>query len=371
MLRVWDRRRSPSANPSTTTSSRSLAVASSVTSDQRSEHLSSSDNGLDGVAMTTDQWASLASALGLNTADEQTIFPESNKIAHKVRKRRHISDKDLLEVFTNLLVAIVTPYPRLLIARRAPFNREAVPLDIPKFGMTNSHLLTPRPTIVVGYNPQVFSSYQLELQQGIISDIKGEPQDLFRISQTVSGMCWPFLVLDIDEKSMINACNGCSAGTATCNNALTLLAGALMDDPASSYDEYFVRNLSKTVHSFSIAVSGKAACLMSHNSEASMEDAVSIVRTYDIDQEKDVQALAGRIRSIVIWAQKARLQGVMDLLDRLDRRVNFRESTKVQETVTKLPLEYAVPDTDNEKKKKGVLKSVVAESMPSWSRVKV
>ena len=376
MLRGWEPQPSSSAIASTNASSRSLTIDTSITSDQRSDHLSTKEYGIDDSdsSMGLEQWFSLAVALDLNPSDDSTSNPDFSKIAQKIKKRRNISDKDMTEILTTLLVSIASPHPRILIAKNAPFNREAVPPEIPKFGIDSRlkiRLPTPRPAIVVGYNPQVFNSHYLELLQGIISDPRGDPQDLGRISQTTSGIYWPFFVVNIDAKSMLGARNACAGATATCNNALMMLAGALIDHRSSEYDEGFVNSLSRAVHSFSLSVSGKTACLMTHNSEACLAEAVGIVRSYDLDQERDVQALSTRIRSIIMWGQKARLQAILDLLDRFDLRVNFKESSMAQETISKLPLEYENPDVSEAKKRKSFFKAVLAESMPTWSRVEV
>ena len=279
-------------------------------------------------------------------------------------------------MLTSLLVAIATPHPRILIAKNASFHREAIPPEIPKFGIDSaarSRLPTPRPAIVVGYNPQVFTPHYLELQQGIIADPNGEPQDLGNISQTTPGIFWPFLIIDVDEKSMLAARNSCAGAAATCNNALMILAGALVEPGQHKYDEAFIQSLSRGVHSFSISVSGKTAYLMSHNSEACVAEAVGTVRSYNLDLENEFQALGHRIRSILIWAQKARLQSIMGLLDRFDRRVNFVDMSKAQETVSRLPLELedSVSAATESRQRKSVFKSAISSSMPAWSRVEV
>ncbi|RMZ83837.1 hypothetical protein DV737_g1478, partial [Chaetothyriales sp. CBS 132003] len=374
MTRPWEPKPSPSANsypPSTS----SLPLGSSATSDQRSEHYSTYGDGIDISPMDPEQWSSLALALGLNPCDEDVPNLKASKLANKIRKS-HSSEKEMAEILTSLLLVIVAPYPRMLIARNTSFHREAVPAEMPEFGMDSRwtvRLAAPRPSIVIGYNPRVFTSHYVELQQGIIADPRGEPRDLGRISESIDGMYWPFFVVDVNVKSMMAARNGCTGATATCNNALMILGGAMINPQASQYDQDFITSLSTAVHSFSLSVCGKTAWLMAHNSEGSVAEAVGIVRCYELDQEADLEALANRIRSILVWGQKTRLRAIVDLLDRLDQRVNFKESSSDQEMVSKLPLELPDPSVSEAKKKskKGVLERVLAESMPSWSRVEV
>ncbi|RMD43641.1 hypothetical protein DV735_g1419, partial [Chaetothyriales sp. CBS 134920] len=375
MSRPWDSKPSLSAN-SYPPSASSLALASSATSDQRSDSRSSHDYGIDTSSMDEGQWCSLALALGLNPCDEEVPNLKASKLASKIKKASS-SEKEMVEMLTTLLLAIVAPYPRMLIARNSSFHREAVPAEMPEFGLDSRwtvRLSTPRPSIVIGYNPRVFTSHYVELQQGIIADPRGEPRDLGRISESIEGMYWPFFVVDVNEKSMVAARNGCAGATATCNNALMILGGAMINPEASHYDQDFITSLSTAVHSFSLSVSGRSASLMTHNSEGSVAEAVGIVRSYELDQAADLEALARRIRTILIWGQKTRLQAIMDLLDRLDQRVNFKEHATDQETVSKLPLELPDPsmgDAKKKKSKKDVLETVLAGSMPSWSRVEV
>jgi hypothetical protein len=289
----WQPRPSPSAVASTTASSRSLPLGSSTTSDQRSDYLSTHGYELDASSMGQDQWATLAAALGMAPVDDPATNPDIAKVAHKIRKRRTLTDKHRSELLTTIVASIAHNHPRLSLATQASFNRDAVPLDVPQFGIDSQwkiRLPTPKPAIAVGYNPSVFSSHQRELQQGIISDPTGEPRDLSRISQTTPGLYWPFFIIEIDGDSMIAARNASAGATATCNNALLMLAGAVVDPQNPEHDEEFINSLSRAIHSFSLAVSGKTACLMTHNSEGCLAEAVGIIRSSPGERRRGTRA---------------------------------------------------------------------------------
>ena len=49
---------------------------------------------------------------------------------------------------------------------------------------------------------------------------------------------------------------------------------------------------------------------------------MSAVRLYNLEDEGEVTALCSRIESIMVWAEHSRLLTILEVLDRLDRRVH-------------------------------------------------
>lgn len=379
------KRRSPLSRPrsrdqSNTPSAKSIPA--SITTDPSSINdgnatLDTNVLGLEGEDMSRERWTSIAFALGIRAADDNRPNEQASRLAHKMNKKRHLPDKQLSEMLLNLVSSIAQDHHRLTVRTHTPFNREAVPRDVPRFGV-DSHgrvrLPTPNPSITIGYDADIFDAHLMELQQGIISDSRGEPCDLGRLSQTAPGLFWPFFVVEVNGNSMMAARNACAGATASCNNALMMLAGALID-PTIPYDEVFITGLSKAVHSFSLAVNDTVACLMTHNSEPSLTEAVGIIRSYNLDFQKDVEALAARIKSILVWAENTRLTSIRELLERFDKRVHFKESVSKQETGNKGPMDLNIPGmvaAQNRKvQRKSVFKTAVNDAMPAWSRVEV
>ena len=378
-----NKQKSPrSRDRSAAPSSRSIAVSTTTerASTPSNGALDTNVLGLEGEDMSKERWTSIAFALGIRAADDYRPSEAAARLARKVSKHKSIPDKQLTELFLTLVGSVAQEHDRLLVKTNAAFSREAVPPDVPRYGIDRRgriRLPTPVPSIAVGYSPDMFDPHLMELQQGIISDARGEPQDLGRLSQTTPGLFWPFLVIEVNHASMMGARNACAGATASCNNALMMLAGALVD-PRIPYDEVFITGLSKAVHSFSLAVNDRTACLMTHNSEPSLAEAVGIVRSYNLDWQKDVDALAARIKSIFVWAENTRLMAIMELLERFDKRVHFKESVRTQESGSRGPMDLNLPGMvsqaargPSKTQRKSVFKTAVADAMPAWSRVEV
>ena len=131
-------------------------------------------------------------------------------------------------------------------------------------------------------------------------------------------------------------------------------------------------NLSKAAQSFSLAVNGKTACLSTHTSQGCQPHAVGVIRTYRLDDEKDVESMAARIGSILAWAENSRLQSIRDLLFQFDGRVQLRRNTTGRKATSRDPKELAKLDVAKlevvPKKRRSIIKSVFVESLPEWAR---
>ena len=290
--------------------------------------------------MSTQQWAGLASSLGIKPSDTPRSGPEAQKFARKIGKRRNIPEKQLTELLLPVLTSISNDYPRLLSVLSTTFNREAVPLDHPSFIFNKTRLPTPRPAITIGYNPQIFHPHYRELMQGIISDSSNQPRNLDKISQACPNMYWPFFAIEISDTSMSPTISAASAAatTATCNNALLTLASVLNDiSNPIVHDTSFRTLLITSIASFSLSITTqiKSATLYAHTTSFSLDgiatDAIEPIRTYNLNNPSDLDHLTARLSSLFEWAEKTRLLAIMDLLDKFDARVQFRETKLAQE----------------------------------------
>ena len=337
-----------SATASTAASARSFPLESKtdLTSlDQFAPSASRTSHSVEDGDMSTQQWASLASTLGIQSTDTPRSSPEAQKSARKMGKRRTIPEKQLTELLLPLITSITSSHTRLLPALSTTFNREAVPLDHPSFIFNKTRLPTPRPAITLGYNPQIFHPHYRELMEGIISDSSGQPRNLDKISSACPGTYWPFFVVEIsdDSYSPSQAAASAAAATATCNNALLTLASVLNDvSNPIEHDPSFRDMLTTCISSFSLAITSqiKSATLFAHttsfsssydSSASPIVDAVEPIKTYNLQSPVEVEHLSSRLNSIFPWANETRLLAIMDLLDRFDERVRFKETKLSQE----------------------------------------
>jgi hypothetical protein len=292
--------------------------------------------------MSAQQWASLAASIGIRPSDHAVSSPEAQKLARKIGKRRNIVQKQLCELLLPVITAICKDHERILPVLSATFNRESVPLDHPSFIFNKTRLPTPRPAFTFGYNPQIFHPHYVELMQGIISDPSGQPRNLDKISLACPGTYWPFFAIEINDDSYFPnvAAASAAAATSTCNNALLTLASVLNDiSNPIEHDPSFRSMLTTSIASFSLAISAqiKSATLFAHrtsfdNPYATATDAIEPVRTYNLANPSDVELFVARVNSIFSWAETTRLLSIMDLLDKFDARVRFRETKLAQET---------------------------------------
>ena len=293
--------------------------------------------------MSTQSWTTLASSLGISSTDTPRSSPECQKLARKISKARKINESSMTELLLPVITGLTTAHPRLAPVLSATFNRDAIPLDHPSFIFNRTRLPTPRPAITLGYNPQIFHPHYLELMQGIISDpANGQPRNLDKISMACPGTYWPFFAIEINDDSFSpsHAAASAATATATCNNALLTLASVLNDISNPIVHDIAFRNmLTKSISSFSLAISTqiKSATLLAHSTsfdayDGSALDAVSAIKTYNLSNPSDIESLSARLNSIFTWAETARLLSIMDILDKFDARVRFRETKLTQET---------------------------------------
>jgi hypothetical protein len=217
----------------------------------------------------------------------------------------------------------------------------------------------------MGYAAQAFTPHQIELQHGIIANNRNEPCDLDKVSQPVPGVYWPFFVVEAQEESMLAARNACAGSAATCNNGLMMFAG-VAEKPQYQYNDVrFLWSLSRAVQSFSLAINGKTACLNTHNSEGCLPHAVAVIRTYRLDDEKDVEVMVSRINSIMVWAENCRLTSIGELLEKFDGRVQLAQATEAKEFQD--PSELAQFGL-RRRRTSSIIKTVLLDSLPRWIR---
>ncbi|KAJ9602799.1 hypothetical protein H2200_012579 [Cladophialophora chaetospira] len=364
-VRIQSRRMS-----SSTKSQKSARRTSFGSVDYRSTTLEPNHIIVEDQQMDDERWCRLAFALGMPSGDTRRPSPEASKFAQQVRSRRSISSKEMTDLLLPLLVSVAKKHKMMKCRTNTLFHRDGVPDDVPDFEIDDGwkmQLPTPKPTITLGYSSGTFNAHQLELQHGIISNNQNEPCDLHKLSQPVPDVYWPFFVVEIQDESMLAARNACAGSAATCNNALMVFAGAAQEPATAYHDTNFLWSLSKAAQSFSLAINGKTACLNTHNSEGCLPHAVAVIRTYRLDDVKDVESMAARIGSILVWAENCRLQSIGDLLNQFDKRVRLCTTTLARNGVSYDPTELAnfnlVPRT-----RASIIKSVFVESLPRWAR---
>lgn len=362
-------------------SARSLATDTS--SGATSLESQSSSYGLDQATakspdLTYERWSAAADAMGISPFDAGPVGDEARKFAHKVDKRRKIDAKHMTEVIWSAIATIAVRHPRTHITSDNLFNRDPIPNYAPRLDSTTNRrigLLPPRPAITAGYRPQTFTTHQRELQHGLISDIDGAPRDLSKLSHVCKDTYWPFFVVEIHDTSMRAASDVSVDGTATSNNALMTLASALLNPNALAPDDHLIDCVNQGIACFALAIYKKKARLIVHYSEGFVAETVGVIQTYSLESEKDMAALLVRIENIFAWAEGPRLAAVTELLNILDRRVNFSQCVADQETSTRGPMDVPgigrLPPEAPAEKKGGLLKAVIGSSMPAWSRVEM
>ena len=344
--RHWDPNIAHSSTAtSTAASARSFPLESNTDLTSLAPSAARNSNSVEDGDMSTQQWVNLASTLGISPTDTTRSSPEAQKFARKIGKRQKIPEKQLTELLLPVITSITTNYPRLLSVLFTTFNREPVPLDHPSFIFNKTRLPTPRPAITLGYNPQIFHPHYRELMQGIIADSSGQPRNLDKISSACPGLYWPFFAIEVNDDSFSPSLAAAStaAATATCNNALLALAEVLNDvsNPVQ-HDPPFRKVLTTSISSFSLAITSqiKSATLFAHTTSfndddpyagTAITDAIEPIRTYNLNNPSDLESLSARLSSIFAWAQQTRLLAIMDLLDRFDARVQFKETKVAQE----------------------------------------
>lgn len=368
---------------SRTPSARSFAVPRSSSTDVTSFHSQSSSYLVEiytnkASNLDSQQWTDAARVLGIDSADTGRSPDEAPKLTRKIAKRRNLSIQQTSELLCSALNTMISPHQRFRMSMQSLFCRDAIPNFAPRLDSTANRrmgMIPPRPAVVVGYQSQAFSCIQRELQHGIISDIDGTPRDLSRLSHVCKDTYWPFLLVEISDSSIQAASDIAIEGTATCNNALMTLASALLDQNSVKPDEGLTHCVNQSVASFSLAIHRKTVRVIAHYSEGFTAESVGVVQTYNLEFDRDVTALLTRVRNILTWAEEVRLKAIFEMLDMLDRRVKFSECIKLQETSMRGPMDMVgvgkLPLDGMPNEKKGLLKSVIGSSMPSWSRVEI
>ncbi|KAI1614865.1 hypothetical protein EDD37DRAFT_609247 [Exophiala viscosa] len=320
------------ASRSTEHSSMSERKASFGCADYRSATLEPNNIIVEDQQMDDDRWSRLAFALGMPFGESLRASSATTKFAQQIRSQRSVTSREMAEMLVPLLASIAIDHNALKCRTDAAFCRDAVPDEVHDAEIEDGwkmQLPTPKPAITLGYSNSSFTCQQLELQQYIITNNKNEPCDLHQLSQPVPDIYWPFFVVEVEEHSMLAARNACAGSAATCNNALMILAAAAQEPQRHYQDADFLWKLSKAAQSFSLAINGKTACLNTHNSEGHLPHGVATIRSYRLDDEREVEALAARIRSIFVWAENSRLRSICDLLNTFDRKVQMERNLTV------------------------------------------
>ncbi|KAL2416812.1 hypothetical protein ABEF95_005453 [Exophiala dermatitidis] len=320
--------------------------------------------------MDDERWCRLAFALGMPYGEIRHRSPETVKFAQQLRTRKPLSGKAVAELLAPLLASLVKRHKLMRCRGNAVFHPDGVPDSVPDIHIDKEwkmHLPTPNPAFALGYSCRAFTSHQLELQQGIIANSRSEPCDLHKLSQPTPEVYWPFFVVEAQEQSMVAARNACAGSAATCNNALMIFAGAAHEPAKHYHDMDFLWSLSKAAQSFSLAIHGKKASLNTHSSEGCLPHAVAVVRTYQLDDEKEVEAMAARISSILVWAENSRLRAIGDLLGVFDQKVRLAKHPLPQSEDLYTPSElmgFGVTP----RSRMSIIKGVLADSVPRWAR---
>lgn len=322
--------------------------------------------------MDDERWSRLAFALSMPCQEIRRTNPDARRFAlHMKRQKSNVGSKQVTEMLHPLIRSIVKRHKTITCKRMAQFHRESVPDEVPDFEIEpgwKTQLPTPRPAFTLGYSESAFDAHQLELQQGIIANNRNEPCDLHKVSQPIPGVYWPFFVVEAEDESMLAARNACAGSAATCNNGLMIFAGAAEEHRDQYIDMKYVSNLSQAVQSFSLAINGKTACLSTHNSEGCLPHAVSTIRSYRLDDEGDMEALASRIRSILVWAENCRLSSIADLIEKFDRRVRSAKASTSSASHCYDPTQLAHFRIASSKRRSVILKEVFMDGLAKWTR---
>jgi hypothetical protein len=279
--------------------------------------------------MDEDIWSQLAFSLGMPTRDVDTPTTEAKRFAQKVRQRTKDPNSRIDDLLAMLLLPIYKAHDKIDIKTDTPFWREAVPQEVTGKDIEQGwsmQLPTPKPAFTFGYRSVAFRQRYQDLQNGIVNKENGEPCNLSQVSQPIPEIYWPFLIIESRPRAhptaMKSAKHACAGAGATCNNAIILLSNAAQRPNEYSTSPSLQWDTLKLAQTFSLAVDSRVACLSSHNSQGILPHAMKAVRSYNLEDETEVQMLCSRLRSIMVWAENCRLHTILEVLDRLDRRVH-------------------------------------------------
>ena len=325
--------------------------------------------------MEEDEWSQLAFSLGMPTREMNTPGTEAKRFAQRVKQRKKDPNTRIDDMLEMLLLPLCKAQDKIDFATDAPFWREAIPQEVTDQDVEQGwslQLPTPKPAFTFGYRRDAFRQHYQDLQNGIVNKDNGEPCNLSQVSQPVPEIYWPFLVIEsrpaASSNAMRSAKYACAGAAATCNNAIIILSNAAQKPNEYSTSPSLQWDTLKLAQTFSLAVDGRVACLSSHNSQGVLPHAMTAVRSYNLEDEIQVQMLCSRLKSIMVWAENFRLPTIMELLDRLDRRVHLGVPSK-----TPLRAEF---DDDvwherygRERGKRSSFRSTFKDKFPSMARV--
>ncbi|OQU96913.1 hypothetical protein CLAIMM_02927 [Cladophialophora immunda] len=340
------------------------------------------------IQLSDELWSRHAFSMGMPFNDIYRPHADARKFAQKMQKKLKMSNKQLADSLLPLIQTTIKSSKKLRVETDATFHPDAVPKGNPAGRMSNSQtvpwsmpLPIPKPNITVGFSSKNFSSHELELQDGIISDAQGEPCNLGKISQPIRGrntLLWPFFNVEIQHESLNAAQNAAAGSGSTCNNALALLAEAADEPLVQSGGRNLFWQSRRAVTSFSLSIhnsstsEGRMATLNLHSSEGGLSHAVAPIRTYDLCNERDVEYLLSRLGSIFVWAENCHLQQISTLLENLDALVQLEQGKEhlsdsfpheTMDIVTSSPGNLSPP-----RRKLGSIRNVLAEISPKWIR---
>lgn len=274
---------------------------------------------LEQVMMDEERWSSLAFSMGIPVHNGQRFNNDAQKLASRMSRRRNPSYSHTFGYLLPFLEAIVAECPGMSLLSRCAYHKDAVPTH-EVLRNTTRRLPIPRPLFSLGYSNGNFPRHHIEVQDGIIAGPNDEPCNLKHISQPLVDHFWPFLVVDISERSMQAAQQANAVAASTCNNALNILATAVAPTETSPTATFkFDASKAKT---FSLAICGKEACLSLHAAQGTAPFVATDILVYRLDRMNDVAALADRMYGIMLWSRHQRLPEISTTLDALDQRVH-------------------------------------------------
>jgi hypothetical protein len=279
--------------------------------------------------MDEEERSQLAFSLGMPLKDGGAPTADTKRFVQKLKQRKMDTQTPIDDLLEGLLLPICTSHDKIDFRADAQFSREATPQEVRDSDTERGWrmpLPTPKPAFTFGYRSQAFRRRYHELQNGIINNEHDEPCNLAEVSQPVPDIYWPFLVIETRPKASLKAMrsakHACAGAAATCNNAVMILSNAAQRPNEYSTSPSLQWDTLKLAQSFSVAIDGRIACLSSHNSQGVLPHSMTAVRLYNLEDEAEVTALCSRIESIMVWAEHSRLLTILEVLDRLDRRVH-------------------------------------------------
>jgi hypothetical protein len=279
--------------------------------------------------MDEEERRQLAFSLGMPMNEGGTPTADTKRFVHKLKQRKTNTQVPIDDLLEALLLPIRRAHDTIDFKADAPFWREAIPQEVKDSDTERGwrmQLPTPKPAFTFGYRRHAFRQRYHELQNGIIDNEYDEPCNLAQVSQPVPDIYWPFLVIEsrpsANPEAMGSAKHACAGAAATCNNAIMMLSNAAQRPNEYSTSPSLQWDTLKLAQTFSLAIDGRIACLSSHNSQGVLPHSMMPVRLYNLEDQGEVQALCSRIESILVWAEHSRLLTILEVLDRLDRRVH-------------------------------------------------